>query len=30
VDHSADVAERAVHVDDDGRLAVHQTPRSVQ
>ena len=26
VDHRADVAERAVHVDDDCRLAIHGTP----
>jgi hypothetical protein len=28
VGHGADVAERAVHVDDDCRLAVHGTPIS--
>jgi hypothetical protein len=28
VDHSADIAERAIHVDDDGALTVHGTPDS--
>ena len=28
VDHSADIAERAIHVDDDCALAVHGTPDS--
>ena len=28
VDHSADIAERAIHVDDDRALTVHGTPDS--
>jgi hypothetical protein len=28
VDHSADIAERAIHIDDDRALTVHGTPDS--